>query len=74
MNTLKQLGLLILAAIALIAIGVIVATGHSVPDQLWTVTYVLVGGVAGVTVPTAIASATTTPAAVPQPPSSGGVT
>lgn len=47
-----------LAAIALIIAGILGATSHVVPDQLWTIIYVLVGGAAGVTLP----AITTTPA------------
>lgn len=59
-----------LAAVALIIAGILGATSHAVPEQLWTIIYVLVGGTAGVTIPQAVStSAATAPVATaPRPP------
>jgi hypothetical protein len=72
---LGSIGLLILA-IALVIAGILGATSHAVPSQLWTVIYILVGGAAGVTVaptPTATTTVTTTPLTAGVPPISTGV-
>lgn len=62
---LNSLALFTLAAVALIIAGILGATSHAVPTQLWTVIYVLIGGAAGVTFPQAVATTTPTPTAVP---------
>lgn len=51
---LNSLVLAILAGIALVIAGVLGATSHPVPTQLWTVIYVLIGGAAGVTLPAVV--------------------
>ena len=65
-----SLTLAILAGIALVIAGILGATSHAIPEQLWTVIYVLVGGTAGVTLPTVTTSSAATPAVVSSPGSS----
>lgn len=65
-SKLNSLVLAILAAIALIIAGVLGATSHAVPTQLWTIIYVLVGGAAGVSIPSVVT--TSAPSVPPVPP------
>lgn len=46
-----SLGVIVITAISLIGTAVVAATGHVVDSQWWTLNYVLVGAVGGVTVP-----------------------
>jgi hypothetical protein len=64
-SKLNSLVLAILAAVALIIAGILGATSHAVPTQLWTIIYVLVGGAAGVTLPSVVT--TTAPPTPPTP-------
>lgn len=54
MTTLQDIGLLVLAVVAIIGTVVVSAVGHTVPSELWTIDTVLVGAVAGTTVPKAV--------------------
>ena len=65
-SKLNSLVLAILAAIALVIAGILGATSHAVPAQLWTIIYVLVGGAAGVSLPSVVT--TPAPVAPPVPP------
>lgn len=66
-SKLNSLVLAILAGLALIIAGVLGATSHAVPTQLWTIIYVLVGGAAGVTLPSVITSPATAATTVTPP-------
>lgn len=65
-SKLNSLVLAILAAVALVIAGILGATSHAVPTQLWTIIYVLVGGAAGVSIPAV--TTTTAPVVPPAPP------
>jgi hypothetical protein len=60
----QNLGLIVLAAVALIGTTVIAALGHPVAGELWLIDGTLVGAAAGVTVPSAL-GVTTAVAAAP---------
>jgi uncharacterized membrane protein len=62
-RAIQSIGLVLLAIGSIVGTVVIAATGHAVPDQLWTIDTVLVGAVAGVAVP-ALSAASVVPAAV----------
>lgn len=48
----QQLGLLALAGISIVIVGVLTIISHPVPPNLWTLTYVSFGAVAGQAMPT----------------------
>jgi hypothetical protein len=66
--SLSTLSVVVLAGVALIVAGVISATGHVVPAELWTICTVLVGAVAGVAVPQLAATSSPAPAPAVAPP------
>lgn len=57
MTTIRDISLTILAAITIIGIIVIAVLGKTVPPNLWDIALVLVGAVAGVAIPSAVAAA-----------------
>ena len=59
MTTIRDISLTILAGITIIGVVIIVVTGKTVPSDLWSISLVLVGAVAGVAVPGAITNAIT---------------
>ncbi len=68
-------GLIILAAISLIGVIVITLTNKVVPSDLWLITGTLIGGAAGVAIPTQpttgavpVGTASPAPVAVPSVP------
>ena len=58
-------GLIILAAISLIGVITITLTNKVVPSDLWLITGTLIGGAAGVAIPTPGAGTTTTTTTLP---------
>ncbi len=66
----NNLGLLVLAVVALAGAVVISAAGKTVPSELWNIALILSGAVAGVSLPAAAAvlSAASTPPALAAPP------
>jgi hypothetical protein len=66
--TIQQIGVFVLAAVSLIAVGVLAIISHPIPNILDNITYVTVGGAVGVALPNATtagsaAKAPTTPVA-----------
>lgn len=59
----QQLAVATLAAISLIACAVLAIISHPIPQILVNVTYVLVGAVAGVTIPSVVTAAAKEPPA-----------
>ena len=53
--TVQQIGVFVLAAISLVAVGVLAIISHPIPAILSNITYVLVGSAAGVALPSAAA-------------------
>lgn len=52
--TVQQIGVFVLAGIALLAVAVLAIISHPIPSILSNITYVLVGSAAGVALPSAV--------------------
>ena len=60
-----QIGLFVLSVVALVGVIVLAATSKPIPTDLWSITLVLVGAFAGITVPTSSAAKVNAPLPIP---------